>query len=86
MRKKYILLKETPELKKGAIVTEDCDGGDQGFSSAHEYFKFDDQEECSYTRKVVMGNPEWFQEVDVCYFTKEQIRKIKRVLGFDKVE
>lgn len=81
MRARYILLKDTPELKKGAIVEEKCDNGDQEFATiSTEWNQKEDQGSTLYSRKVVMESPEWFAKVDVLWLTMEQIEKVKKFL------
>jgi hypothetical protein len=85
MRKLYRLLKDSPELKKDAILQEDCDNGDQGFSIlTKEYLKHSDQGGLSYSRKTVMNSPEWFEEVfdlsKIFYVTKSELDKVKELL------
>ncbi len=84
MRRRFILLKDTPELKRGAILVEDCDGGDQGFHiEDKKYCLFDDQDGTSYTRKTVLGSPNWFVEASPFYLTKEQVKKVTKILGIN---
>ncbi|MEK6879990.1 MAG: hypothetical protein AABY22_10300 [Nanoarchaeota archaeon] len=84
MKKRYILLKDSPELKKGAILEEKCDNGDQGFDciNINEYQKFDDQGATYYSRKTIMEGPDWFEELSQRWFTMEQMKKIKEFFKF----
>lgn len=66
--KTYILLKNTPELKKGAIMREMCPDGDQDFICINqkEFLQKEEDKEngiCQYSRFVVMNSPEWFEEI-----------------------
>lgn len=82
MRKRYILLKDTPELKKGAIVEEACDDGTQHFvviSGEH----FDPGERIRdywYPRSVVLDQPKWFEEIIIFNIRKSQVDKVKGFL------
>lgn len=80
-RKRYVLLKDTPELKAGAMVEEMCDNGDQEYRViSAEWDQTDDQGRIVYSRKVVMEQPEWFEEITPLYLTKKQLAKIKKYL------
>lgn len=80
-RQRYILLKDTPELRKGAVLEEDCDDGDQGFTVvSQEWNQQQDQISVGYTRETVTNAPEWFTELTVLYVTKQQLNKVKDVL------
>jgi hypothetical protein len=81
MRSRYILLADTPELKKGAIVQEDCDNGDQDFTViSHQWDQKQDSELIQYSRNVVTESPEWFEKVDLLWLTQTQIEKVKKLL------
>ena len=84
MKKRYILLKDSPELKKGAILEEKCDTGNQGFDciNTNEYQTFGDHGGISYSRKAVMESPDWFEELSQGWFTLEQMKKIKEFFKF----
>lgn len=77
-RNLYVLLKDTPELKKGAIMQEDCTDGTQGFHCISKEFHFDEtQEEVAYTRKVVMENPTFFRKASFPVLAKTFIKSLK---------
>lgn len=81
MRARYILLKDTPELKKGAVLEEECDEGNQGFECiTPEHFVTKGQRECHYNRLVVTTQPQWFEKVSLLWLTKNQIDKVKKLL------
>lgn len=88
MRRVFRLLKDSPELKAGAIAREKCDNGDQPFEviNAREYAAEDDiyLSGWEYSRKVVLNHPEWFEEVftleELGYLTKAEFQKIKGFL------
>ncbi len=65
MRKRYILLKDTADLKKGAIVEEECDNGNQGYVcfNLEKYRQCEKQTKVCFARCTVMEQPEWFQEL-----------------------
>jgi len=79
MRKVYILLKDTPELKKGAVLREKCDDGDQDFECINMSTKqkFKNQNACVYDRKVVMRQPEYFEEVCNVTVAKSVYKELK---------
>ena len=63
MKRRFILLKETPELKAGAIFEDSVDS-----DSFHciNYEKFANFPECFhpvYFHSDVVNRPEWFEEV-----------------------
>lgn len=81
-RKRYILLKDTPELRANAIVEEICDNGDQDYAViSKDWCQKDDQNQTQYTRKVVMESPDWFEEITPLYLTKKQFEKVKQLIG-----
>ena len=81
MKKRYILLKNSPELKKGAIVEEACDDGDQGFECKDESMLHnDEQSSVFYNRKTVTQNPEWFEEVGVLSVPIRMLSKVQEFL------
>ena len=84
MRKKYILLEDSPELKKGAILEEKCDDGNQGFKCisgvTHDKHKDIDWDEVSYSRNTVIKSPKWFGEIKTLDLTPEQYTKVKKFL------
>lgn len=76
-RKKYILLKDTPELKKGAILEEMCDDGTQDFTVTEGiYSEESDRGKITFSRKVVMKQPNWFEEVTLWHLTKAEVKKL----------
>ena len=81
MRRRFILIKDTPELKIGAILEEECDDGTQGFRLINkDYQKYDDQKGTSYSRKTVIEGTEYFQEVEQLWLTKEEVSKVKEII------
>lgn len=83
MRETYILLKDSPELKKGALIQEECDDGDQDFRCINEpeYKKEkDDDVDILYSRAVVENNPDWFQKVIVVTVSVDEKKKIEKLL------
>lgn len=89
-KKLYRLLKDSPELKAGAILEEECEDGDQGFDciNMEDYSISDTQDECKYNRKVVMNQPEWFEEVKKGFFPiklpKGLNTQLKKIVTFDE--
>lgn len=81
MRKKYILLKDSPELKKGAILEADCEGGDQGYTcSDEEFIRAKDQISCHYSEDSVAKNPDWFQEICLVEVPTRQVAKVRKFI------
>ena len=88
MRVKYKLLKDTPEIKKGGIVQEQCDDGTQDFEFiGDKKFKVVGSENIVYARKIVTSQPKWFERVNIINIdskevevSKEQLKKIKKIL------
>ncbi len=96
MRKKYILLKDTPEFKKGAIFEEMCDDGTQDFKlnfskSNRKYFTkpkdYIGIDNVSIGRETVMKQPKWFRKIDIVEIdgknieiSAEQLKKIKKII------
>ncbi len=84
IKRKFVLIKDTPELKKGAIVIERCDDGTQGFEIHPDYKKthirHDDQNECYYSRKTVLEEPTYFKEVTAVHILTENLKKIAKFI------
>lgn len=83
MKKKYILLKDSPELTKGAILREKCGDGTQDFEciTMKKHGKYGTESRgVIYYRKVVTNSADWFAEVNLVYLTLEQIKKVKKFL------
>ena len=88
MKKQYILLKDTPELKKGAIFVEECEDGNQDYITDDlKFVKFlkvweeNDTYKLTYFREEVEKNPEWFKEIVPMYLSPEQVKKVKKFLN-----
>ena len=68
-RRTFRLLKDTPDLKKGVLVQEACDDGDQEYNvlDLKNYVKHDDFfdffGDANYSRQAVEQQPTWFEEV-----------------------
>ena len=82
MRRRFILLKDTFELKKGAILEEACDEGTQDFILlSKDKAKFDTtNRNPEWYRELVINNPKWFEEVGLLWLTQKQIEKVKKLL------
>lgn len=84
MRKRYKLLKDNPEVKRGAIFEEECDNGDQGFHLiTEEYLVFpkdQTQQGVRYGRNVVMKQPTWFEEVTAVYVPKSKLPAVRKLI------
>lgn len=83
-RRTFRVIKDTPEFKKGALLQEMCDDGDQDYTLlTHEYAVDKDQYTFQYTRVVVEKNPKFFVEVFPIvpeWGTKEEVAKFKKFL------
>lgn len=88
-RRTFRLLKDSMEIKKGSLVQEACDDGNQEYRvvDIERAYRFDDLREyfdrpsISLTRKTVEKNPKWFVEVFQVlpeYATKEEIKVYKK--------
>lgn len=87
MKKKYIVVKETPELKKGAIIIEKCDSGSQGFECRDKkYLKFSKEVLfVYYARGTIMKQPDWFQEIVSIEVPKGKLAQAKKLLKSKKI-
>ena len=81
MKKRYILLKEMPDLKKGAIMEEECEDGIQGFTciTPELYTEFNTVGS-SFSRKLVTNNPKWFQEVTPLWVSADKLEQVEKIL------
>ncbi len=81
MKKKYILLKETPDLKKGTIVEEECEDKDQNYKVIDKKFykfpKYYKDITLYFQRDEVEKQPDWFQEICQVEVPKRQLAKVK---------
>lgn len=84
VRRTFRLVREVADYKKGLVVQEACDDGDQEYKSINhdDFVKFDDHgkyfedNEVGYSRKAVEDNPSYFAEVFEAvsrYLTKEEL-------------
>lgn len=83
-RRTFRLTKETADLKKGAILQEKCDDGDQDYTVLDESFiKYENEEGrkvVEYPRGAVEKEPKWFEEVlplTEAWGTKEELKAFK---------
>ncbi|MDI9934725.1 hypothetical protein QM806_04550 [Rhodococcus sp. IEGM 1351] len=83
-RSTYKLIRDLPELKKGAIVQEKCDDGDQDYTVLDASFiKYEDEngrKSVTYPRKAVEDEPKYFVEVfpvEPNYMTREELDQWK---------
>ncbi len=77
MKRQFILLKDSPELKKGTILIENEDG----LFTTEEGYKFEDQRCTVFTTYTVTKNPEWFQEIVLIPVLKTQETKVKEFVN-----
>lgn len=87
MKKKYVLLKDSPELKKGAILEEKCEDGDQDYSCRDKKYIIgwdkhseEDRLYINHSRKVVEAQPEWFEEICHVEVSKKQVAKVEKFI------
>lgn len=87
-RLRYRLVKDSPELKKGAVVVESCDDGDQEFvleNKSKKFRIFSDEDLPTYTRMTVMKNPLWFEPiynfcgVEITPAQKQRVMKLLKI-------
>lgn len=87
-RRTFRLLKATPELKKGALVQEACDDGDQNYVSlgreylteqaAGDFDQYFNDGHIAFSRDTVEKQPNWFEEVEMHWVTKT-VHTVKKV-------
>ena len=82
-RRTFKLLKDTPEVRKGALFQEACDDGDQeyilldhSFIIPEDYFDF--YSNISFSRDTVEKQPAFFEEVEMHWLPKVA-RAVKKV-------
>ena len=86
MQKKYILLKDAPDIKKGAIFEEGCDGGSQNYFCNKEFARFPGEwAKCSWhkkemSRKEIENQPEWFERIEVIEVPLKQAAKVRKFI------
>ena len=81
MKKRYVLLLDTPVIKKGAIYEEVPDNPSYFTLITPEHDKFpDDDGAGSAYRESIVNNPEWYKEVVHSSFTKEQREEIIKII------
>lgn len=81
MRKQYETIKETPELKIGAILEENCDDRNQDFhciSKDKMKFKI---ENVYYDRNVILKQSKWFKEIITMAIPKDKLAAVKKILA-----
>lgn len=85
MTRRFILLKDTPELKKGAIL-EKKDGTSQYTCldiekySIHERANTVSGGSIYYFEQDVEDAPEWFKEVEQVWLTQEEKEQLEKML------
>lgn len=86
-RRKFKLIQELPELRKGAIVEEACDDGTQDYEvldESHIKYKGEDGKfYCCLPREAVENEPKWFVEVfpaSEVYLTKSELSDFEKFL------
>jgi hypothetical protein len=84
---KYIVKRDTPELKKGAILEVDgCySNGDYEYTCEDKSScKYEDQGGVTYSKSVVEKQPKWFEKVSPVWLTKDQMKKLNKILNLGK--
>ena len=84
MTNTYILLKDSPSLKKGAILIEDDDGSGDFVCRDPKFFNFKGSEDCFY-KNTVMKNSEWFEEIYLIQIPKSKVAQAKKILKKNKI-
>ncbi len=78
MRKVYILLKDTPELYKGAVLQEQCNDGTQDFECISEESEKFTNTTSVFDRVVVIKSPEWFRKATLSEMGNIFIKKFAK--------
>ena len=85
MKKKYVLLKDAPDLRKGAILEEDCEDGDQDYHCYDKKYIVAWTKEWGnnewgvlYGREVVEAQPDWFEEICYVEVPKKHFAKVQK--------
>lgn len=87
-RRTFKLLKDSPQVKKGALYQEACDDGDQKYVLiTPESLKFEDHgvyfNDAGASRDAVEKSPKWFVEVfpaSETYLTKAELEAFKKFM------
>lgn len=82
MRRTFRLLKDTPEMKAGAIVEEKAEGSNQDFVVVEASPTVEGTNLLTYwfDRKVIMEQPEWFEEVFAFWVPINSVEKVKNYI------
>jgi len=78
MKKRYILLKDSVEYKKGAVFEEMCEDGTQDFRCINKkYTKLPVGSNWTYPRKLVTNQEDWFIELKPVWTRVKFFKKVK---------
>lgn len=85
VKRTFRLLKDTPTIRKGAILQEQCTDGTQPYELiTPEFIKGTDDRTTTIDRSLVENQPQWFVEVFEAvpkFMTKEELAKYNAFLG-----
>lgn len=87
MVKKYILLKDCSDIKKGAIIEEECEEGNQDYVyKSREFVKFPKEWKMSnwgdkiFGRNEVEKQPDWFERIETVEVSAKNLTKVKKFI------
>lgn len=83
MKPRYRVKKETPELKKGAILeVKGCyKNGEYDYKCSDRGLrKFDNDNDMIYSPDTVEKQPKWFEKVKLLWFTESDYKRVKKFL------
>ncbi len=81
-RLRYRLIKETHELRKGAIVEEKCDDGDQEFQVLDKKYEKHPGDWGTITvgRMAVIREPEWWERVVMIEISESKVKRVEQFI------
>lgn len=74
MKKRYAILKDSPEVKEGTVFVWDIERNSYVVEGS-------DITETIYSKSTVEEQPEWFEEVAYLHIPLRKIKEIKKKLG-----
>lgn len=83
MKPQYVVKKQTPSLKKGAILeVHGCyDNGAYGYKCENKACITDKKQDAvHYYKGTVEKQPQWFEKIKLLWLTDNQYKKIKKFL------
>ncbi len=70
-RKDYILLKQSPEMEAGTVISWDMN---------LQLYKPADKN-CGYSKEIVETQPDWFEQVVSLWIPINKLKEVKKKLG-----